>query len=82
MASRFTQDQLNNIMEQSMVRQCACPSLLTRLLSDARYLYQFQETCLNESPTDQRIHAAIAKANAVVAANLEECLVEVLAQEG
>lgn len=82
MARKFTQDQLNNIMEQSLVRQCACPSLLTRLLSDARYLHQFQETCSNDSPTDQRIHAAIARTTDVVSSKLEECLMEVLALEG
>lgn len=82
MTNKFTQEQLNDIMEQSLVRQCACPSLLTRLLSDARYLQQFQENCLNESETDQRIHAAIAHTTEVVSAQLEECLIEVLAIEG
>lgn len=82
MARKFTQDELNNIMEQSLIRQCACPSLLTRLLSDTRYLHAFQETCLNESPADQRIHAAIAETTALVAAKLEECLGEVLLLEG
>lgn len=82
MTSKFTQEQLNNIMEQSLVQQCACPSLLTRLLSDARYLHQFQETCLKDSETDRRIHAAIAEATEAVAARLEECLSVVLALEG
>jgi hypothetical protein len=79
---KFTQDQLNNIMEQGMVRQCACPSLLTRLLSDARYLNEYQQICQDGDPADQRVHAAIAEATEIVAGVLEDCLIEVLFLEG
>lgn len=82
MASQFSQHQLNEIMEQGLVRQCACPSLLTRLLSDSRYLHDYQARCIEGDPSDERVHAAIAKTTAKVSALLEECLIEVLFLEG
>lgn len=82
MARQFSQDQLNNIMEQSMVSQCACPSLLTRLLSDTRYLHEYQKSCLDKNPSDQRVHAAIGRVTEVVASILEASLVEILTLEG
>ena len=66
MGRKFTQSQLNDIMEQGMIQQCACPALLTRLLSDARYLNEYQKTCQSDSENDQRVHAAIARATDIV----------------
>lgn len=78
----FTQNQLNNIMEQGMIRQCACPTLLTRLLSDARFLNEYQRSCLESAPTDRRVHRAIERVTETVAGILESALVEVMALEG
>lgn len=82
MGRKFTQEQLNEIMEQGLVRQCACPPLLTRLLSDTRYLNEYQKSCLASSPADYRVHAAIAKVTELVSGILEDYLLEVLALEG
>lgn len=82
MGRQFTQDQLNDIMEQGMVRQCACPALLTRLLSDTRYLHEYQKSCLAGSPADYRVHLAIARVTELVSSILEESLIEVMALEG
>lgn len=78
----FTQEQLNDIMEQGMVRQCACPALLTRLLSDTRYLLAYQAQCLGDADNDERVHEAIAQTTERVSRILEECLVDVLILEG
>ena len=81
MESKYSQEQLNEIMEQGMVLQCACPSLLARLLSDATYLNEYQAKCLRDNPTDQRVHEAIARATHISAKALEDCLTEVLVLE-
>lgn len=82
MGRSFSQAQLNHVMEQGMVRQCACPSLLTRLLSDTRALHEYQRTCLESNAADRLVHAAIATTTERVSRILEECLIEVLAIEG
>ena len=82
MTNRFSQDQLNRIMDQGVVRLCQCPSLLTRLLSDTRFLNDYQNSCLEESQTERQVHAAIARATEQVAAILERSLIEVMLLEG
>ncbi|WP_374324142.1 hypothetical protein [Azonexus sp.] len=82
MAQKFSQDQLNRIMDQGVVRLCQCPSLLTRLLSDTRFLHEYQSSCLEESQTEQLVHAAIARATERVSAILEQSLIEVMLLEG
>ncbi len=81
MGRKFTQSQLNDIMEQGMIQQCACPALLTRLLSDARYLNEYQKTCQSDSENDQRVHAAIARATDIVSSILEDYLIDILVLE-
>ena len=81
MGSKYSSEQLNDIMEQGMVLQCACPSMLARLLSDARYLNDYQASCLRDSPTNEGVHEAIARATETVSSVLEQCLTEVLLLE-
>lgn len=81
MSRKFSQDQLNKIMEQGLVRQCACPTLLTRLLSDTRYLHEYQKSCLEGSTTDERVHEEIARVTEIVSRILEDALINVLVLE-
>ena len=80
MNRKYTQDQLLSIMEQAMISQCACPSLITRLASDLQNLYDYQLVCINK--TDVEVHALIAQATIQSYGIIEGCLEKVLTLEG
>lgn len=81
MQRSFTQDQLITIMEQAMIYQCTCPSLITRVASDLQHLYDYQQTCINRTDTDREVHAQIAEAASEAYATIEACLKRILVLE-
>lgn len=82
MNRKYSQDQLLQIMEQAMIYQCACPSQVTRMASDLQHLYDYQLACVDNSDTDVRVHATIAKATTEAYGIIEECLTRILELEG
>lgn len=82
MNRKYSQDQLLSIMEQAMIYQCACPSLVTRLASDLQHLYDYQLNCMNDTNTDVKVHQHIAQATTEAYAIIEACLSNILALEG
>jgi hypothetical protein len=82
MNRKYSQEQLLSIMEQAMIYQCACPSLVTRVASDLQHLYDYQLECINNSDTDVEVHQAIAQATTEAYQTIEACLTKILALEG
>ena len=81
MKTRLTSDQLSTIVEQAMSTQCACPSLLSRLVWDMQYLHDYQQQCLRRDNVDIEVHAAIADSVETAYPILEECLMKILRLE-
>lgn len=75
---RFTNAQIEHVIEQGMIYMCACPSQVAQGISYLRGLYDYQTNCINTEGTDARVHAAIAKAATAAHAILEDCMQEVL----
>lgn len=82
METRYTQEQLNQIREQALIYQCACPAQVSRLLSEMLDLHRYQAECLNRTDVDVAVHRAIAKATEEIYPRMEQCLTDVLTLEG
>jgi hypothetical protein len=80
--TRFSEDNLVDIIDQASVYTCACPSQVCKAILQQRALYHYQERCLGKSYTDHKVHQAIAKSVETTHAELERCLVEILELEG
>lgn len=82
MNRQYTHDKLLTIMEQAMIYQCACPSLVTKIASDLQHLYDYQLTCMNNTSNDAEIHSLIAEAATKAYIVIEDCLTRILTLEG
>lgn len=78
MNSRFSDQQLSHIIDQSLIYQCACPAQVAKHLIGLRDLYEYQQNCINQTATDKAVHQHIATDAHRAHAVLEECLREVL----
>ncbi len=82
MQTRFTKQQLTDILDQASIYVCACPAQLCQAILEQRKLYNYQAHCLNDNATDHQVHTAIARTVEETHALLEACLIEVLLLEG
>lgn len=74
--------QLNQIIEQAMVYQCACPAQVSKLLIELSLLAQYQRDCLEETSANAQVHQRIREAIAAVRPEVEACLTDILTIEG
>ncbi len=81
MNSKFSDQQLSHIIDQSLIYQCSCPAQVAKHLIEMRSLYKYQQNCLNQTPTDVAVHQRIADDAVRAHAALEECLEAVLMLE-
>jgi len=78
---RFTDDQIEHVIEQGMIYMCACPAQVAQAMRSLRGLYDYQQSCLITEGNDARVHAAIAKATQAAHTIMEDCMQEVLTIE-
>lgn len=78
MKTRFPQEVITHILEQSLIYQCACPAQVCKNINEQRALYAYQESCLNETDTDRAVHQSIADAAMFCHAEMEKCLEAIL----
>jgi len=81
MKTVFSDRQLSQIIDQSLIYQCACPAQVAKQLIGLRDLYSYQQNCLNQTDTDVAVHKTIAADAERAQAVLEECLQAVLELE-
>jgi len=81
MKTQFSDTQLSQILDQSLIYQCACPAQVAKHIIGLRDLYAYQQGCLNQSDTDVAVHQRIAADAQRAHTVLEECLHEVLVLE-
>ncbi len=79
---RFSDEILQRILEQSMVHSCACPAQVCTQLKAQRSLFKYQQNCLNQTDTDEKVHRVIAETVIENHKLMEECLEEVVRLEG
>ncbi|PIP02787.1 MAG: hypothetical protein COW18_08205 [Zetaproteobacteria bacterium CG12_big_fil_rev_8_21_14_0_65_54_13] len=78
----YQDDQLERIVDQAVIYQCACPAQVVNALRFLRDLHNYQQDCLNESDTDKLVHQCIATDAESAYKLLEDCLGKVLKLEG
>ena len=79
---RFSDAQLNQIVEEATIYMCACPAQVAVQLRNLRELFQYQRNCEVEPGSDLAVHQVIAESTARVYALMEDCMDQVLTLEG
>ena len=79
---RFSDEQLEKIIEEATIYMCACPAQVAVQLRALRKLYRYQIACEVNPENDSLVHQAIAAATVNSHAVMEECMDRVLTLEG
>ena len=79
---RFSDQQLEQIIEEATIYMCACPGQVAVQLRTLRELFRYQGNCEIEPGNDVAVHQAIAVATVQAYAVMEDCLEQVLSLEG
>lgn len=79
---RFTDSELNVVVEQGVVYMCACPSQVAHALQQLRAIMRYQADCLKNPSNDKRVHESILQHASEAHTIFENCLDEVIRIEG
>ena len=79
---RFSDQQLEQIIEEATIYMCACPGQVAVQLRTLRELFRYQGNCQIEPGNEPAVHQVIAAATAQAYAVMEDCLEQVLTLEG
>lgn len=79
---RFSDLQLEQIVEEAAIYMCACPGQVAVELRNLRSLYRYQNSCEQDPANDNNVHRLIADATLRAHALMEECMDKVLEIEG
>ena len=79
---RFSDQELEQIIEEATIYMCACPAQVAAQLRQLRELYRYQSSCALEPGNEQSVHQEIAASTITAHALMEDCLERVLAMEG
>jgi len=79
---RFSDQQLEQIIEEATIYMCACPGQVAVQLRSLRELFRYQGNCEIDPGNEPAVHQAIAAATAQAYAVMEDCLDQVLTLEG
>jgi hypothetical protein len=75
---RFSDADLEKIIEEGLIYMCACPAQVADTLRKARELYRYQINCLENPKNDSLVHSTIAETAITTHAQLEDCLEKIL----
>jgi hypothetical protein len=78
---RFSDQELEQIVEEATIYMCACPGQVAVQLRSLRELFRYQSQCELSPGNDPAVHREIAEASARAHALMEECMDRVLAIE-
>jgi hypothetical protein len=79
---RFSDLQLEQIIEEAAIYMCACPGQVAVELRNLRSLFRYQHECEQDPANDNVVHRAIAEATLRAHALMEDCMDKVLEIEG
>lgn len=82
MNTRYPNEVITHIIEQSIIYSCACPAQICAVINKNRALFNYQQRCLNLTDTDKAVHQTIAKTTENIHILLEKCLEDILHLEG
>ena len=79
---RYTNVQLEQILEEAMIYMCACPAQVSEQLLLLRKLFEYQSSCISKGSLLLEVHRRIADSTRIAHAEMEKCLDDVLHIEG
>ncbi len=82
MEQRFSDQQLERIIDEATIYMCACPAQVAAAIRDLHGLYRYQQDCLEALSSERPVHQLIAVSTNTAHAELEDCLERVLDLEG
>ena len=78
---RFTDAELELIVETGLIYMCACPGQVADAVRKLRDLHRYQLNCLIDPENDNIVHQTIAASTVAAHAQMQDCLDEVLVLE-
>ena len=82
LTTRFSYQQLEQILEEAMIYMCACPAQISEQLLHLRKLFAYQNSCISKGSLMADVHRRIAASTRIAHAELEQCLSDVMVMEG
>jgi hypothetical protein len=82
LAKRYSNQQLQGILEEAMLYLCACPAQVAEQLLQLRKVFDYQNTCISKGSLMADVHRRIADSVTLAHAELEQCLTDVMQLEG
>lgn len=79
---RFSDRDLERIVDEATVYMCACPAQVAVALRQLRGLYRYQMACLRDADNLATVHRTIADSVIAAHGELQDCLDRVLDMEG
>lgn len=79
---RFSDPELEQIVEEATIYMCACPAQVAVQLRSLRELYRYQTDCERDPENDSAVHQAISEATLRAHSLMEDCMDRVLTLEG
>ena len=78
---RFTDAELNSVIEQGMIYMCACPAQVADCLRTLRELLRDPNQCSENPHNDYEVHTAIARRVSAAHETMQRCLDEIVELE-
>ncbi len=75
---RFTDEQLENVIDEGLIYMCACPAQVAQSIRSLREVQRYQLSCLTDPENDSSVHQAIAKAAQAAQSIMEDCMDKIL----
>jgi hypothetical protein len=82
LAKLFTDADLESIITEAMIYQCACPAQVAEQVLRLRRLHAYQSECIDSQPGNDTIHRLIADTARDTHQRMEQCLDTLLDIEG
>ncbi len=79
---RFSAAQLARLREISTSVDCECPNHLSGIVASLEAFERYSRECQNESPSDARLHALLARGTGRARVLMEQLLARVLEHDG
>lgn len=80
--SKFTDNALEQIVEEAAIYMCTCPGQVASEVRTLRNLIRYQRDCIHNGNTLQTVHTTIEASATEAHALMETCLERVLEIEG
>jgi hypothetical protein len=80
--NRFTDEELQKIVEEAAIYMCACPGQVAKQVMDLRQVIRYQRDCLAQAKTPSLVHHTIESSSRDAHTVMEDCLEKILEIEG